>query len=143
MFGGDHHSRLRLGNQAHGISALQFLQRCAHRILKTESPVHLVLDQVGDHFRVRLAPEGVLLVVQFLFQGQVILYDAVVNQHHRSGLVRMGIDLGRFAVGGPAGVADGDGPLHRHGRQQPYKIFKLALAPSDLGLTILNGADAG
>src|ERR1039457_7440997 len=84
-----------------------------------------------------------VLVMQLLFQKQVVLDYSIVYQSHRTCLVRMRIGFGRFAVGSPAGVADPDPALHRHGSQQPVKIHQFAFAPPDLGLTPVDGTDTG
>src|SRR5207237_8404600 len=69
-----------------------------------------VPDQHGQHFGVSLAGERVPLLGEELLQRRVIFDDAVVNQRDAAGVVgvRVGVDLGRRAVGGPAGVGHAD-----------------------------------
>ena len=70
-----------------------------------------MLDQVGDHFRIRLALEDVTQGRQFGAQFVVVFDDAVVHQRHagvffRRGKVRVGIERDRGAMRGPARVGD-------------------------------------
>ena len=57
-----------------------------------------------------------------------ILDDAVVDHRHALGGVRMGVALGRRAVGGPAGVADADGAGERLGVQRASRLPSLPSA---------------
>ena len=61
-----------------------------------------------DHFGVGLAGELDTVFGELLAQLAEILDDAVVHDRDVFGRVRMGVALGRLAVGGPAGVADAD-----------------------------------
>jgi hypothetical protein len=65
-------------------------------------------DEVGDDLGVRLGAKVVALSAQLLLQGEVVLDDAVVDDHHLAGavLVRVGVGVAGLAVGRPAGVAD-------------------------------------
>ena len=62
---------------------------------------------------------------QFLFERVVIFDDAVVDDGDPAGLVevRMGIDVRRRAVRGPAGVADAEIARDRFGFQQAGEAF--------------------
>ena len=62
---------------------------------------------------------------QPLLELEVVLDDAVVDDHHVPGIgVRVGVLLGRAAVGGPARVADADAcPSSGRSRRTPSRIF--------------------
>ena len=63
---------------------------------------------MGDDLGVRFTGEAMPLGLQRGAQGGVILDDAVVDDGDPAGAVhvRMGVELGRRAVRGPAGVGD-------------------------------------
>lgn len=62
------------------------------------------------HLGVRLRTEGDAIGQQLLLEEGVVLDDAVVDQRELVviGQVRVGIDVGWTAMGGPAGMADAD-----------------------------------
>ena len=68
----------------------------------------VLLDQMDQHLGIGFGDELVPGREQPLLKGQKILDDSVV--HHRQppvlGQVRVGIHVGRFPVGGPAGMSD-------------------------------------
>jgi predicted amino acid-binding ACT domain protein len=61
----------------------------------------------------QILSEDMALRLQFLAQLGVVLDDAVMHHHHARRGVRMRIALGRRAMGGPARMADADGPPQR------------------------------
>ena len=65
-------------------------------------------DEVDEDFRVGVAVKGMSPGNQGLFQGVVVLNDAVVDQRELAvaAEVWVGIDVVGWAVGGPAGVPD-------------------------------------
>ena len=67
-------------------------------------------DQMREHFGVGAGLELVPGLEQALLELIVVLDDAVVNDGDLAGLVevRMGVFVGRRAVGGPARVGDAD-----------------------------------
>jgi hypothetical protein len=69
---------------------------------------------VRDDLGVGLGDELMTLFLKQLFEREIVLDDTVVNHHDLSGAIamRMGVLLGRTAVGGPARVADAVGALH-------------------------------
>src|SRR5215210_1495537 len=79
---------------------------------------------------------------QFVAQRLEILDDAVVDQGHRSGDVRMRVADGRRAVRRPARVCDADGPAERVRVELGGQIFELALGPPALQPAAVDGADA-
>src|SRR5690606_2551099 len=66
--------------------------------------------QVGDDLGVRLGGEGRAVGLQLGPQRGEVLDDAIVDDRDPSvvGQVRVGVGVGGGAVGGPAGVPDGD-----------------------------------
>ncbi len=105
--------------------------------------LHLVGDQMGDHLGVGLRAELRALALQLLAQLAEILDDAVVHDREALGGVRMGIALGRLAVGGPAGVTDADVARERLARQHGLEIAQLAGRTPARELSPLEGGDAG
>ena len=98
-----------------------------HRLDRRLALLHLVGDQMGDHLGVGLAAEFRALLLQLLAQLAEILDDAVVHDREPVGGVRMGVVLGRLAVGRPAGVADADGAVQRLAAQPRLEVAQLAL----------------
>ncbi len=100
------------------VRALYVAQRRADRV--AEIAVVLLLDQVRDHFRVGLALEHVAALGQPLPQRARVLDDAVVDDRYPvvAAGVRVGVDLGRRAVGGPARMGEADRTGRRIGMDQ-------------------------
>ena len=88
--------------------AAQLLERRRHRLGRRLALLHLVGDQMRDHFGVGLAAEFGAVLAEPFAQLAEILDDAVMHDRDAVGGVRMGVALGRLAVGRPAGVADAD-----------------------------------
>ena len=82
---------------------------------------------MGDHLGVGLGAEHGALLFELVAQLAEILDDAVVDDGEPVGRVRMGVVLGRLAVGRPAGVADADGAGERLAREPRFEIAQLAL----------------
>ena len=78
-----------------------------------------------QHFGVGAGVEFVAGVEQFLLERVVIFDDAVVDDGDLAGLieVRMGIDVRRRAVRGPARVADAEISRDRFGFQKAGEAF--------------------
>ncbi len=68
----------------------------------------MVLDQVRDDLGVGLGEEGVAEIAQLPLEGEVVLDDPVVYDHHLTlaVAVRVRVDVAGAPVGGPAGVSD-------------------------------------
>src|SRR5688500_6320713 len=67
---------------------------------------------MGDDFGIGLGGEGVPFRLELLFQGLVVLDDAVVGYHRLTAAVgmRMRVALGGGSVGRPACVSNGNVP---------------------------------
>ncbi len=72
-----------------------------------------------------------------------ILDDAVMDDGDPVGGDRMGVGLGRQAVGRPAGVADADHPLRRIEVEPSGEVDELALGAPAFDMTVDQGGDAG
>ena len=92
---------------------------------------------------VGLGPEDVAEVGELAAQGLEILDDAVVDDGDPVGGDRVGVGLGRQAMGRPAGVADADNPLHRLAVEPPGEIAELALGAAALDAAVDQGRNAG
>jgi len=77
--------------------------------------VEMALNEVGEHLGVGVASEAVALLREAGLQALVVLDDPVVDNGHAAAAVevRVGVDLGRRAMGRPAGVRDAYGPARR------------------------------
>jgi hypothetical protein len=131
-----HHQRigLVLADDRDPVSPLHLVQRRLHRPLQQRRPgrqmilrLHLVVkvaDQHRQNFRVGLAGEFMSLLAKEFLERGVIFDDAVVNQGDPPAVVRVrvGIALGRRAVGRPAGMGHAD--LCRRQRLLAQSIFK-------------------
>ena len=93
--------------------AAQPRQRRLDRLDRRSAALHLLADQMRNHFGVGLGDEFGALGLQLAAQLDEILDDAVVHDREPFGGVRVRIVLGRTAVGRPAGVADADGSRQR------------------------------
>ena len=105
--------------------------------------LQVVGDQMGDNLGIGFGVEAVLLLLQFRLQFLIILDDAVMDDGHTVGRVRVGIVLGRRAMGCPTGMADADIALERVGIQLASQIDDLARSAATLDMTIGKGRDPG
>ena len=84
------------------------------------------------------------LACQLLAQLAEILDDAVVHDRDAVGGVRMGVALGRLAVGRPAGVADADRARRAaRSRSRASRLRSLPSARRRVELAVLQRGDAG
>ena len=130
-FGGDQGFRFAFVEDADRISAAQFGKRLSDGLFKVGLRLELLFHQVGDHLGVGFALEDVTGLFELFFQLQVVLDDAVMDHDDRSGLMRVGVDLGGPAVGRPAGVADTDRTGQGLLPQQVVQVDQLALAAAN------------
>jgi hypothetical protein len=97
-----------------------------------EAPRSISRRRDGRRLRCRSRSELAAVGDQLVAQRLEILDDAVVDQRHRPGDVRMGIADRRRAVRRPARVGDADVAAERLGRQLAREIVELALGPAAL-----------
>ena len=100
-------------------------------------------DQLGHDLGVGLGREAVALGGQLGAQVLEVLDDAVVHDRDPAGLVRMGVVLGRRAMGRPAGVADAGHAGERLGLERALEIGELALGAAAVDPAPDQGRDAG
>ena len=98
---------------------------------------------MGDDFGVGLGQEPGAGRRQFLAQFAEILDDAVVDQRHPLRGVRMGIALGRRAVGRPAGVADAGVAGERLLGELGLQVAQLALGAPARQVAVFQRRHAG
>ena len=91
---------------------------------------------------VGLRLEDRALLLEHLAQLAEILDDAVMDHGDAFGRVRMGVVLGRLAVGGPAGVADAGVTVERRIVQPLLEILQLALGAPPVELVAFQRRDA-
>ena len=104
----------------------QAMQRTVHRFLGRHAFGEVVADQMDDDLGIGLGLEHAALLRQLAAQFVEVLDDAVVDQRDAGIGVRVGIDLGRRAVGGPPRVANADPPFGRIGLQHVFEVDQLA-----------------
>ena len=95
-----------------------------------------------DDFGVGLAGEFRALLFQHLPQFAKILDDAVMDHGDVVGGVRMGVVLGRLAMGGPAGMADAGMARERFGPQPRFEILQLAFGAAAVEMIAFQRGDA-
>ena len=100
------------------------------------------IKQLGDDLSVGLALEHSAGGFQFVAQLGEVLDDAVVDQRHLAGLMRVGVGDRRRAMGGPAGVADADASDQGGFRQDVFQGPDLALGPPAFDLAADHSGDA-
>ena len=140
--GGDQHLVLAAEQDQHGEGALQPRQRRPDRLGRRHSLLQQVGHQMGDDLGVGLALEPALLGQQFGLQLLVVLDDAVMHHGHPVGRVRVGVVLGRAAVGRPAGMADADRAGQRLAGQLAVQIEELALGAAAFDMAVDQGGHA-
>ena len=70
---------------------------------------------MGDDLGVGFGDELVAFGDEGAFEGEIVFDDAVVDDDEGAGAVAVGVGVlfGGAAVGGPPGVADAEGAVHR------------------------------
>ena len=96
-----------------------------------------------DHFAVGFAQEFAAVGDQLVTQRLEILDDAVVDQRHRPGDVRMGIVDRRRAMCRPASMRNPDIAVQLFRGEFAREIVELALGTAAFELAALHRADAG
>src|SRR5215472_12672206 len=92
---------------------------------------------------VGVGAEGIAEPFELAPQGLEILNDAIVHDGNPVGGDRMGVGLGRQAVGRPAGMPNADHPLHGFAVEPPGEVDELAFGASALDPAVDQGGDAG
>lgn len=125
------------------VRAAHLRQRRADRLFEVARVGFL--DQVGQHLAVGLALELVAAPLEALFEGQVVLDDAVVNDHDAAvlGGVRVGVRVVRQAVRGPAGVPDAQRTAHGLAVEEGAEVLEFAGLLLHVDLRAVMDGDAG
>ena len=131
-----------MNTKASANAPLQLRQRGLHRLLRREALEQIGIDQVHDGFGVGVALEFRALLLQHRAQFAEILDDAVVDHRDVVGRMRMGVALGRLAVGGPAGVSNAGMAGERLGLQAGLEILEFAFGAAALEMVAFERGDA-
>jgi hypothetical protein len=138
----DHQIVVAREDEAKCERAAQLRQGRLDRVDRLQSLAEQVIDQVQDDLGIGLGLEDGALFLQRLAQFAEILDDAVMDDGDAGRGVRMGVVLGRLAVGGPAGVADAGMARQRLGAQPNFKIFQFAFGAAALEMIAFQGGNA-
>ena len=143
LAGHDQRFRLVLANDGDAVGALDLGECRLDGLLQHAlALLHLVLqlavqvaDEDGQDLGVGLAAEGVAVALKVLFEGGVVLDNAVVDQGDAAGAVGVGVgvEAGGGAVGGPAGVG--------HADARARQFVAVVVAALDLGLQDADAPD--
>ena len=96
-----------------------------------------------DDLGVGLRSEVVAVGHQFGAQFGEILDDAIVDDRHAVGEMRMSVGFVRYAVRGPAGMADADAAAERLLTKTAFQVDQLALRAAARQRPVLDRGDAG
>ena len=123
-------------------SAAQLRQRRPHRLDRRDAFCQKTVDEVQHDLGVGLGLEHGAEFFELLAQVAKILDDAVVDHGDAIGGVRMGVVLGRLAVGGPAGVSDAGMAGERFCLQPRFEVFQFAFGAAALEMLALQRRNA-
>jgi hypothetical protein len=106
--------------------------------------LHVLFDEMGHDFRVRLGHELVAGLLELLLEREEVLDDAVVDDDDVSTAVamRVGVVLVRLAVRGPARVAHAEAALERLLRQLRLEVRQLAFGAHDFHAAAVDDGDS-
>ena len=101
-------------DDAEGVGAFDPPQHPAHSLQHIVALVIMELQQLGHHLRVCIRLEHNAMAQKLLLDLHIVFNDAVMHQRDPAVLadMGMGVDVIRFAVGSPAGMADAQRPFH-------------------------------
>jgi len=86
----------------------------------------LGFDEAGENFGVGVAGKGGAGGGEGGFEGDIVLDDTVMDDGDVARLMRVSVELGGGAVGGPAGVADAGVTGERAGVEGGGEVGNLA-----------------
>ncbi len=106
--GGHHGLRVLAVHRDQGEGPVEAAAHRAHRLHQRQTRAHLLAQQLGHDLGVGLGDHGDAGLLELGAQGGVVLHDPVVHQRDPpvGRDVRVGVDVVRRTVGGPAGVPD-------------------------------------
>ena len=141
--GGD--QKILLAGEEHGEreSALEPLQRRGDRLDRLQPALERHGDEMRDDLRVGLARKRAAGGGDLAPQRLEILDDAVVDDGHLLGGVRMRVRFGRRAMRRPARMADAGGAGERLRLQLGFEVDELAAGAAARQKPVLERRDAG
>ena len=139
----DQQAFMVLEDHGDGIGAGQPRHRLLGGLVRQQPLFQVSSHQMGGHFAVGFRFERVAFGLQFGLEFAKILDDAIVHDRDAPCGVRMGIALGRRAMGSPAGVANAGVTGQRLVVQNRAQIVQLAGRTAARNLTVLQRGDAG
>ncbi len=139
--GADHQVVIAGEDEAEREGAAQLRQHRPHRLDRRDAALEQIVDQMHHDLGVGLGREHRALGLEFRAQFAEILDDAVMHHGDAFGGVRMGIVLGRPAMGGPAGVPDAGVAAERLGLEPGLEVLQLALGAPPRQSAVLQRSD--
>ena len=105
----------------------------------------VALDQVDDHFGIRIRLEDSAFGLQLAAQLDKVFDNPVVHHHHIAGhpQVGMGVAGAWLAVGGPAGVSHAQAAVYGFFEYQRLQARQLAGIAADFDMPILQHCQPG
>ena len=137
---------IRIATAQHGQReyAAQFLHSLTHSLLQIA--VEILLDEVSDDLGIGLGLENVSFLLELLLQGQIVLDDAVMDNHNIAGTIAMRVRVlfSRAPMCRPAGVADAVRAVNRVDLKNVFEIPQLAGRTANAqGLIVLKNRNPG
>ena len=138
--------RIVCADDAEGVRALDAVQHHVDRVLHAVYLVEpqAIFQQLRDDLAVRFRCELYTLLLEKFPDLQIVFNDAVVYQRDFAVLGHMGVgvDIVRFAVCRPAGMADADRAVHERAVRRLFgQVCEPALAFGDVQHAVLRHAD--
>ena len=130
-------------NQRQRIGALEAREGRRGCLLGGHAALQVEVDQLSHGFGVGLGREFLTFGLELGAEGSVVLDDAVMDDGHARGAVRVGVALRRRAVGGPARVADAGEAGERVVLKRFGQVDQLAAGAPALDVAVDERGDAG
>ncbi len=101
----------------------------------------VLLNQVGDDFRVRFGGELVSFGDQLLLEREIVFNNAVVHHHDSAGAIAMGMGVffGGAAVCGPTCVSNAVSAVEWFEAEHFFQIAQLTFRAADLQTGAVSG----
>ena len=139
----DHEVFLALEQESQGECAFQPGQDAGNGVARRSTVLQFARHHHGDDLGVGLAFEGEAVGNQLVLELAEILDDAVMDNAHRPGCVRMRICFRSRPMRGPARMADADRSRQGLFAKPPLQIAQLALGTTTIQPTAIQRRDAG
>ena len=102
----DHQVVMALEDHGERERAMEVFKRLGHRLFGRHPVIEEAGNQLRRNLRIRFRFKDITLFAQPLRQFPIILDNAVMDERDLLGHMRMGVDLVRYAMGRPAGMAN-------------------------------------